>query len=665
MTDFDMHEIDMPAPKALRGNTDHQRNYGNDGNGSGAMHSAITVVQPVSGASAHVTGPLSLAGCKNLLIAVMGVALVALATSAGALFVKPVETLTTFGPPVMPPPPAQPLPPIVHDPPEAPYTPPPSTPRLIPSPPVPKPPSPCSPVARLTVPFFGSTGKVIGNLAHFGQPSENPRNYSVAAYLRFEGHGIFSRPGKVPYTYLAPLEDELYKGDLYNPLTPVDGCGNFEVDLSANDGDRLPWEGRSYSQMEADYALADLSLRMASEVWLCLIPPNVNMSDVILGYSFDGATHNTYGFVLPVDVARKINDHHGTNISSCIVAYRPSNMSNNATVFWSGYYWRVKDGGPTLRLSPGAPENLCTQRNVAVTADGELQLSYGRWSSDEQWYGSEVYSADRDFGYGEYVIQVHKNPATFDPRLVVGAFTWSNQPDQRDIQWPAQHYLWGGRAGSTDRDMDPAWMNPNREVDLFEISQWGNDPNYMPRPIRTTHFAIQHWRDVRNVYWLYVNNTWSEKNTYYMNLQPGFIHFKLLDGWVSLEEARALAPYRWEDVWSWDHYRNNTDGSKESEWMYRVLEYIPKDLGGEGVDFGWNLNHWNVKEDATTDGDTHTFVFHSFDYYPNEALHPQGTVATPNRPTANRTTAIAKYCHIMNPPQSDVRCAPVVYSLTD
>ncbi len=106
---------------------------------------------------------------------------------------------------------------------------------------------------------------------------------------------------------------------------------------------------------------------------------------------------------------------------------------------FSGYLWRVKSSsGPA---GPGPNYFSDSTNNVWVDAQGQLHLRITHRSN--QWQCAEIVSA-RTFGYGSYRVELISRVDNLDPNVVLGLFTWSDDP--------AYNY---------------------REIDI-ECSRWGN-----------------------------------------------------------------------------------------------------------------------------------------------------------------------------------------------
>jgi hypothetical protein len=97
---------------------------------------------------------------------------------------------------------------------------------------------------------------------------------------------------------------------------------------------------------------------------------------------------------------------------------------------FSDYLWRLKSSsGP---VGPGPNYFSDSTSNVWLDAQGELHLRLTNRSN--QWQCAELVSA-RTFGYGSYRVELDSRVDNFDPNIVLGLFTWSDDPayDYREI----------------------------------------------------------------------------------------------------------------------------------------------------------------------------------------------------------------------------------------
>lgn len=120
-------------------------------------------------------------------------------------------------------------------------------------------------------------------------------------------------------------------------------------------------------------------------------------------------------------------------------ASKPEGRGNLRTIFFSGYDWLVKS--ESFPVGPGPNLFSDSSDNVWIDGIGRLHLRITKWNG--KWLCAEVIS-EMSFGYGTYRFHLDSPVGNLDPNIVLGLFTWSD---------------------------DPAYSH--REVDI-EITKWGN-----------------------------------------------------------------------------------------------------------------------------------------------------------------------------------------------
>lgn len=109
-------------------------------------------------------------------------------------------------------------------------------------------------------------------------------------------------------------------------------------------------------------------------------------------------------------------------------------------ISFAGHNWYVKDSSG-IAVGPGP--NIFDGANVEIRQD-QLHLQVSRRNG--RWTSAEVVST-ASFGYGRYTFRIGSEISSLGPNIVLGLFTWSD---------------------------DPAFSH--REVDI-EISRWGDSSN--------------------------------------------------------------------------------------------------------------------------------------------------------------------------------------------
>ncbi|MFO1475437.1 MAG: glycoside hydrolase family 16 protein [Verrucomicrobiota bacterium] len=111
---------------------------------------------------------------------------------------------------------------------------------------------------------------------------------------------------------------------------------------------------------------------------------------------------------------------------------------------FSGYDWWVKDYS-TL-AGPGPNYFSSSFSNVWTDAEGRLHLRISNRSN--QWQCAEV-ATGRTFGYGSYRFEVETAVDGLDPNVVLGLFTWSDDPAWENRQIDIECSRWSA-AGDTN-----------------------------------------------------------------------------------------------------------------------------------------------------------------------------------------------------------------------
>jgi hypothetical protein len=130
--------------------------------------------------------------------------------------------------------------------------------------------------------------------------------------------------------------------------------------------------------------------------------------------------------------------------------------SDSKTLQFSGYDWLVKSS--EQQVGPGP--NYFSDSNVSVDGQGQLHLRITQRSG--HWFCAEVISK-QSFGYGTYRFYLNTRPGSLDPEVILGMFTWNNDP--------AYHH---------------------REIDI-EVSRWGQVNN------QNAQFVVQPYTDPQNI----------------------------------------------------------------------------------------------------------------------------------------------------------------------
>jgi hypothetical protein len=123
---------------------------------------------------------------------------------------------------------------------------------------------------------------------------------------------------------------------------------------------------------------------------------------------------------------------------------------------WSGYDWWVKTS--TYPVGPGPNIFSDSTTNVVIDTQGRLHLRITNVAGT--WQCAEIVSQTSP-GYGTYRFHLASSVDTLDPNIVLGLFTWSDQPDY------------------VNREMDVEcgrWVDPTD----YANAQFVRQPYYLP-----------------------------------------------------------------------------------------------------------------------------------------------------------------------------------------
>jgi GNAT superfamily N-acetyltransferase len=108
------------------------------------------------------------------------------------------------------------------------------------------------------------------------------------------------------------------------------------------------------------------------------------------------------------------------------------------TIDFAGRRWKVKRASEPVGPGPNRFDDSAAA--VDVGADGRLVLRVHR--SDDRWRCAEVIGEEVT-GYGTYAWTIHTRLAEMDRHVVLGMFTWSDDPDQPDRELDIEVSAWG------------------------------------------------------------------------------------------------------------------------------------------------------------------------------------------------------------------------------
>jgi hypothetical protein len=130
-------------------------------------------------------------------------------------------------------------------------------------------------------------------------------------------------------------------------------------------------------------------------------------------------------------------------------------------ISFSGYDWFVKDSAG-VAVGPGP--NLFAGENVRVE-NGRLHLRISRHGN--RWTAAEVVTTT-PLGYGTYTFHTGNDVADLDPNIVLGLFTWSDDPAFSHREIDIEVSRWGDPADRNAQCVVQPYSRPG-SVARFEL----------------------------------------------------------------------------------------------------------------------------------------------------------------------------------------------------
>ena len=139
-------------------------------------------------------------------------------------------------------------------------------------------------------------------------------------------------------------------------------------------------------------------------------------------------------------------------------------------IAFSGSNWLVK-ASENKAVGPGP--NYFSGQNVWVR-DAELHLRISE--RDGRWYSAEIVSA-ASFGFGTYRFRIQSDVADLDPNVVLGLFTWSDDPSFSHREIDIEVSRWGDPGGRNAQCVVQPYDKPGAVV-RFEVPASLKNPIY-------------------------------------------------------------------------------------------------------------------------------------------------------------------------------------------
>jgi hypothetical protein len=128
--------------------------------------------------------------------------------------------------------------------------------------------------------------------------------------------------------------------------------------------------------------------------------------------------------------------HDSAENSTCAVQAKA--QSSVRHVQFSGFDWVVKSRAD--RVGPGPNYFSDSAENVEVDGRGRLHLRISR--REGRWSCAEIISR-KSFGYGTYRFYLDTPVDSIDPQVVLGMFTWSDDPADNHREIDIEISRWG------------------------------------------------------------------------------------------------------------------------------------------------------------------------------------------------------------------------------
>ncbi len=169
-----------------------------------------------------------------------------------------------------------------------------------------------------------------------------------------------------------------------------------------------------------------------------------------------------------------------TRPPDCAVTY----TGYTTRIAFADHVWAVKDHGNST-AGPGPNRFSDSTDSVWVDADGRLHMKIRRRKG--KWYAAEVINLCT-LGYGTYRFHLDSPVDNLDPNVVLGLFTWSDQP-----------------------------ADNHRELDI-EFSRW-SDPNNL-----NAQYVVQPYDQQGNMFRFF--QTGAAQTTQILTWTPGVAQFE-------------------------------------------------------------------------------------------------------------------------------------------
>jgi hypothetical protein len=189
----------------------------------------------------------------------------------------------------------------------------------------------------------------------------------------------------------------------------------------------------------------------------------------------------------------------GVALASLGLLAVPPIESQSRRITFSGYEWWVKSSA--TRVGPGPNFFSDSYDNVWVDAQGQLHLRITRRKG--RWYSAEVVLA-QPLGHGTYRWELANRVDNLDPNVVLGLFTWSDNPTDEHEEIDIEFARWGDAANLNAQYVVQPYSDPQNIVRFVQPAATRSIHSFLWEPTRTLFeslgidasgqsYLIQHW----------------------------------------------------------------------------------------------------------------------------------------------------------------------------
>lgn len=259
--------------------------------------------------------------------------------------------------------------------------------------------------------------------------------------------------------------------------------------------------------------------------------------------------------------------------SSCEQSAPPV-VEEKGDIFFSGYYWKLKDSDVN-RVGPGPNRFSKSTDNIWLDANGMLHLKITK--RNNIWYCSEAITV-KEFGYGTYVFTTASDLTIMKEKEVLGLFTWNDYSFQQE--------------GNSEIDVELArWNNTTDSLLLTYSVQpvWFSQP--APYAERTRKPQMQVSKLKRTC-------------THVMKWTPTLVTWESFEGDSYPTTATPIASWSFDDT---NISRRKLEGNRTSE---------PIIIPGPADSTNARINLWLLNGQAPANNQETEVVIKSFRYIP-------------------------------------------------